>query len=95
MMRGDTAAAILTDVSCVKPAVRVVTSNVSGANGALAWAGVRERMANHVAALAGVCRPVDVRGGAPGGSLERVGVARLQSGRAHDPDHGERWPGVF
>ncbi len=46
-------------------------------------------------ALAGVCWPVGVRGGAPGGSLERVGVARLESRRAHDPDHGERGPGVF
>ena len=33
MMRDDTAAAILTDVDCVKPAVRVATSNVGGANG--------------------------------------------------------------
>ena len=39
MMRGDAAAAILTDVGCVQPAVRAVTSSVSGANGALAWAG--------------------------------------------------------
>ena len=38
-MRGDAAAAILTDVGCVQPAVRAVTSSVSGANGALAWAG--------------------------------------------------------
>ena len=46
----------------------------------VAWAGVRERMANHVAAPAGVCRPVGVRGGASAGSLERVGVCASNQG---------------
>src|SRR5262245_42058987 len=52
-------------------------------------------MADHLTTLAGLCRPVAVCGGAPGGSLERVGVAGLESGCVRPPDHGERGPGVF
>ncbi len=65
--------------------------SVRHAGATMAWAGVWEQVANHLAPLAGLWRSRTVCVRAPSGPLERLGIACRRSEPPAHPAHGGGW----